>query len=317
MNAPLLEYLKNVQKLEEARYECEAGIERIENLIENEKIQSQKQTVSYPPKPFLVADPEPVLKKSKIWWWILSPITGYVCLIIWIILAAKCIINRCTYKKALNEYNIRKLQSQKNYEKALAEYQKKCDEIDREYLKEQKISDQKCEQYRRTIFSLQNTANELSSALEQVYSANIIHPKYRDFVAVTTFYEYFDTEQCNELIGENGAYRLYENEIRANRIITKLDNIVHCFDQVNAQLRSTQYMLYNSITEVNNSIDCLANKLDDQNEINAHNARLIAQKVESLTNIEKIRLDEAKDSSEKLQRIEEQKLYELRKLNDN
>lgn len=85
---------------------------------------------------------------------------------------------------------------------------------------------------------------ETENILKTIYSKNIIHSKYRDFVAVSQIYEYIDTGRCSELEGPNGAYNLFESELRQNLIIGKLDVIIEQLDQLN---RTMSY--------ISNSID--------------------------------------------------------------
>lgn len=83
--------------------------------------------------------------------------------------------------------------------------------------------------------------------LSKFYDANILYPKYRSLVPVTMFYEYFSSGRCNQLEGHEGAYNLYENELRLNLILGKLDDIINRLDQI----RDNQYMLVNAILECN------------------------------------------------------------------
>lgn len=88
---------------------------------------------------------------------------------------------------------------------------------------------------------------ESCNLLTKLYDKNIIHPKYQNFVAIAQIYEYFDTGRCTELEGPNGAYNLYESELRANLII---DNLSEIASQLQAFNRNMS-ILTNSITETN------------------------------------------------------------------
>ena len=51
--------------------------------------------------------------------------------------------------------------------------------------------------------------------LERMYNKGIIYEKYQyDLVAVSMFAEYFKFGRCSCLEGHEGAYNIYENEIR-------------------------------------------------------------------------------------------------------
>lgn len=88
---------------------------------------------------------------------------------------------------------------------------------------------------------------QTEKTLEKVYSKNIIHPKYRNLIAVGQIYEYFDTGRCNEFEGANGAYNLFESELRQNIIINKLDTIISQLDTLN----ETMYYIANEIRRSN------------------------------------------------------------------
>ena len=86
--------------------------------------------------------------------------------------------------------------------------------------------------------------------LTRYYDLNIIFPKYRSMVAMTTIYEYFASGRCSELTGPDGAYNLYEAELRQDLIINKLDVIIRQLDQI----KQNQYMLYQEMRQTRSVI---------------------------------------------------------------
>lgn len=99
------------------------------------------------------------------------------------------------------------------------------------------------------IIALQEKLNESKETLDYVYSANIIHPKYRGLVPVSSIYEYLTTGVCDRLGGVDGAYNKYDIETRLDKIITRLDVIVASLEQI----KNNQYMLYSAMKDVQNS----------------------------------------------------------------
>lgn len=93
----------------------------------------------------------------------------------------------------------------------------------------------------------------LASARAQLYSLDIVFGKYRDVVALSTFYEYLMAGRCTSLEGANGAYNLYESESRANLIITKLDDIVTRLDKI----IDNQYTISSMMSNISNQLDRL------------------------------------------------------------
>ena len=78
----------------------------------------------------------------------------------------------------------------------------------------------------------------------------VIHPKYRNLAAVCTIYDYFSTGRVSTLQGPDGAYNLYEAELRQNAIIDRLDSIDSKMDD----LRRGQYQLYLAVNETNRQL---------------------------------------------------------------
>lgn len=86
---------------------------------------------------------------------------------------------------------------------------------------------------------------------KQLYSYNIIYPKYQNFAAISQICEYFESGRCSELEGPSGAYNLYESELRQNIIIDKLDTIISQLDRI----ERNQYKIYDAICESNRILD--------------------------------------------------------------
>ena len=81
------------------------------------------------------------------------------------------------------------------------------------------------------------------TARNELYAAGIIFGKYQNAVALSSFYEYLVSGRCEKLEGTNGAYNLYESEVRANRAIEQLDTVIDSLDQIKAN----QYMMYSAM----------------------------------------------------------------------
>lgn len=133
-----------------------------------------------------------------------------------------------------------------------------------------------------TKTSIENTKN----ALEKIYSCNVIFKKYhKNFVAISSFYEYFASGRGSTL-GE--AYNKYEEELRLNLIITELDIIITKLEQI----KNNQFMLYDAINKSNDTnkkilstMKSIGNQNDDimrNATITAYNSSITAQNTEYL-----------------------------------
>lgn len=100
------------------------------------------------------------------------------------------------------------------------------------------------------IEQTENLLSDMYKARNNMYAANVVFGKYRDIVAIATFYEYLMSGRCTTLEGPSGAYNLYEAEIRADMIISKLSEI----EKTLKKIEHSQYMIYSQLTEMNRTL---------------------------------------------------------------
>lgn len=93
-----------------------------------------------------------------------------------------------------------------------------------------------------------------AEALQKLYDMDIIYPKYRNFVAVAQLYEYLESGRCTTLEGYEGAYNLYEAELRQSIIINQLDKIIQTLEEI----RDVQYAIYQAIKDATAVIGSVA-----------------------------------------------------------
>ena len=124
------------------------------------------------------------------------------------------------------------------------------------------------------ISEVKETLQKLYDTKYQLESLEIVYPKYLDFIALTTISEYLATGRCTVLTGADGAYNLYESEIRANRIIAQLDQVIDSLEQIKAN----QYKTYSLLKEVGDNISDISKKMDSAitalNNIQDHTKRI-------------------------------------------
>lgn len=113
-----------------------------------------------------------------------------------------------------------------------------------------------------SIKQLQVAYDSTEYTLNKLYSMDIIYPKYRNFVAVASLYEYIDSGRCAELTGADGAYNLFELEIRLDKIITGLDRILSKLDAI----MENQFYLYSAIKELQPVIQNISDKIVDYSD---------------------------------------------------
>lgn len=111
--------------------------------------------------------------------------------------------------------------------------------------------------------------SSLEKALRALYDENVVYPKYRNMIAMTTINEYLMSGRCSELEGPNGAYNLYEMELRQNIIINQLANIVSNLEQI----RNSQFLLYQELLKANDTVEQMCyelRKLNHTEKLNAY-----------------------------------------------
>lgn len=128
------------------------------------------------------------------------------------------------------------------------------------YNKQVRITNQEniegIQRYRKNLLEKGKTLNDeyallvderkkTKAVLNKFYSTNVIYPKYRSLPAIASLFEYMLSERCYGLTGHEGAYNLYENELRLGHIISTLDSISSDIKEI----KQNQRMLYDVVSE--------------------------------------------------------------------
>lgn len=174
------------------------------------------------------------------------------------------------YHSALDSYNRKKEEA---FTRLLNEHKRKEAEIRATFSAEiNQIKEKIAEKlgtyalYQETLKEIQSTEKMFSQSyacLRSLYSCGIIYEKYRNPVALSSFYDYLAAGRCASLTGADGAYNIFESEVRLDLIITKLDVVISQLDQI----RANQYTLYCEMSKMNKSLDELnrtANSMSDR-----------------------------------------------------
>lgn len=259
----LKQYTKRAKDLEVAIYSLRQLIESYDKIA-NEQLPQEpvKRQVKKPEKPIKPTphrslDKDGVLGLSVIilftlgiasflilikGWFLLI---GFVCLVIYF--ASKLISEHMDTLQSDKELQISYEALTAKYPAALAEYEHELEMCEAEY--SAAIESYHHELLQHTLIT-SKTKQECVTALESLihalnahYDSNIIFPKYRDLVAITTIDEYLSSGRCEALEGATGAYNLYEMELRQNIIIGQLSTIVSNLEQI----RNNQYTLYQEL----------------------------------------------------------------------
>lgn len=135
---------------------------------------------------------------------------------------------------------------------------------------------------RKDLKERKNAANkqlqETNELLQKLYSLDVVHKKYQNFVAIATICEYFETGRCNSFDGYTGAYNIYEQETRQDIIISRLEDILYSLEDI----KKNQFFMYCAIQEGNKLAGQL---LQNGNELK-ENAAIIKENTQMIKYIE-------------------------------
>ena len=111
------------------------------------------------------------------------------------------------------------------------------------------------------------------------YDLNYIYPKYRGIVPVCTMYEYLDSGICSGLTGCDGAYNLYENELKWQTAFSKLDDIMYRLNDIS----TGQRMLAEELEQSNQFAYEISNRVENIERCTELNAMYNAISAANLT----------------------------------
>jgi len=140
------------------------------------------------------------------------------------------------------------------------------------------------------IYRLEVLKNQVASdycsakkLLEKYYNCGILYPKYCNFIAVCSFYDYFSSGVCNKLTGHEGAYNKYDTELLLNRILIKLDEILEHLEDI----KDNQRKLYDTMKSVDSKVDRLVSnsiQMTKLAEYTANNTAIAADSAQQAAN---------------------------------
>lgn len=155
------------------------------------------------------------------------------------------------YEKSVHIYQEQIKREEERYKADMEIYERREAEEKQRYDNEYAIAESNYKQASQLVVALERPLVEAKSLLEKLYSLGFIFPKYRNLIAMCTIYEYYMTGRVSELEGPNGAYNLYESELRQNLIINKLDTIITQLEQV----KENQFILYQEVQKTNKTLN--------------------------------------------------------------
>ena len=176
-------------------------------------------------------------------------------------------------------------QAQEAHLKDMEHYAEQCKQYEQDFEEEYRIyNEDYLPKHQNVIDSVNDLYEDLdekiTTSLEELYDMDVIFPKYRNLVAISSINEYLMSGRCYELEGPDGAYNLYETELRQNLIINKLSDIVDNLEKI----RDNQYSLYEVLKDSNRTIKSLseeARKLNETSKLTQYYTETAAKAAEA------------------------------------
>ena len=176
-------------------------------------------------------------------------------------------------------------QAQEAHLKDMEHYAEQCKQYEKNFEEECRIyNEDYLPKHQDVIDSVNDLYEDLdekiTTSLEELYDMDVIFPKYRNLVAITSINEYLMSGRCYELEGPDGAYNLYETELRQNLIINKLSDIADNLEKI----RDNQYSLYEVLKDSNRTIKTLseeARKLNETSKLTQYYTETVAKAAEA------------------------------------
>lgn len=107
------------------------------------------------------------------------------------------------------------------YKKALADHRA----VTMKLIKEKEVLVPRYEEY-------QHNTDVAVMAFYKFLETGFVYKTYQDIVPICQFIQYLESGRCDTLEGPNGCYNLYEQELRQNTIINRLDRIESCLSMI-------------------------------------------------------------------------------------
>ena len=268
-NEQLKEYIRRAKELESAIYTQKELMTRHNELLYSQ-MPSKPQPPSISNHPYQPSEPQSSI--AGIFFAIVIGIffcaggifcnnflATVFCLIIGALAFLAVVIWINEDKKAKSSYNERYIRYQENLKK----YKEDMAKAESSYQESLKSFDDRSNKYKqlRANYDEQHKSAlaALTNALADHYSLNIVFEKYRNIVAISAIDEYLSSGRCEKLEGPDGAYNLYEMELRQNIIIGQLSSIVDNLEKI----KENQYTLYQELSKANATVNSILTELKD------------------------------------------------------
>ena len=149
------------------------------------------------------------------------------------------------------------VQADRKYEADITAYNREYES----YLTSIKIESKAIDEIDQAIIDMRSRIRELDILRQELYSNSTLHPHFQNIMAVNHMREYIDFGICSELEGPNGAYAVYMNDVRTNRICSSIDELRNSVESGFSQIADSHSALMQELRVTQNHIAAMNSSL--------------------------------------------------------
>ena len=126
-----------------------------------------------------------------------------------------------------------------------------------EYNNQHEIIEAKRVTLSNIIAGYEATKADIEKKLDALYARGVIYERFRNIIAVNQIREYLEIGVCNALEGENGAYALYFQDIRTEKICNSIHELRKALESAINNLAISQSRLVYEMRQTNANLQLL------------------------------------------------------------
>lgn len=107
------------------------------------------------------------------------------------------------------------------------------------------------------INEMNKKCEELKLQRDQLYALNILHPNFQNMIAVNQIRDYLEMGICDQLEGTDGAYALYMQDVRANRVCESIDVLKQTVEKGIDEVKGKMSAFMVELRRTNANIDAM------------------------------------------------------------
>ena len=105
-------------------------------------------------------------------------------------------------------------------------------------------------------------ANAFRYAREKLYENGVLHERFRNISAISQLKEYLEMGIADQLTGADGAYRVYLEDLRTEKIVGSVDELRQSVERGMSQLIKGQKAIYSKLVQINDDLRILNTTVD-------------------------------------------------------